>query len=159
MNADTEDPEVTPGSSRCVTRLALLCHARLVFSSQTKQTALMVASYQGLLPMVEYLVTDKKANTNHIDVNHRTALMLAAFRGHEQVVAFLLENGADPAIDDGVRAVAVGSMQGEWDACDSDLLLLLYCVAIRRWSVACVLMSPCCALCRRAAPRRCTPRR
>jgi ankyrin repeat protein len=49
--------------------------------------------------MVELLVA-RGADLNRTDDRGRTALMIAAERGHDLIVEFLLERGADPALKD-----------------------------------------------------------
>ena len=69
----------------------------------TAFTALMLASREGHLDVVKFLV-DKGADINAVttteDEEAVTALMLASRRGHFDIVKFLVESGADTEVAD-----------------------------------------------------------
>ena len=57
-------------------------------------TALIWASYEGHLGVVQYLA-DNGANINDKDNDGWTALMRASWRGYSEIVKYLIEIGAD----------------------------------------------------------------
>jgi ankyrin repeat protein len=59
---------------------------------------LHAACYQGNLQVVELLLRYPGIELNAIDIDGRTPLMWAVERGHEAIIAFLLEKGADPTV-------------------------------------------------------------
>jgi ankyrin repeat protein len=80
------------------------------------RTLLHVAAGTGKLEMVKLLVISYKANVNARDKLGRTPLFLSARNGKEDVVAFLLENGASKEQEDrmGNTACSVATGQTEW---------------------------------------------
>ena len=60
-----------------------------------RQTLLHCACKKGHFDLVRWLVTERNANLDLIDVNLQTALHLAAHKGHRPIVKFLLERGAN----------------------------------------------------------------
>lgn len=80
----------------------LIMHSKIFdqFASPSKQTtALMIASHEGYLKVVEALL---KAgfDANASNDNSTTALMTAALEGHVDIVNTLLDYGADPNTQD-----------------------------------------------------------
>jgi ankyrin repeat protein len=69
-------------------------------------TALMwAAGHANIVPVQDGLATVKLlvkrgAELDRVDDRGRTALMIAAERGHAEIAAWLVENGADPTIED-----------------------------------------------------------
>ena len=63
-----------------------------------RQTLLHCACKKGHEDLVRWLVEEKHANLDIIDINSQTALHLAAHRGHQPIVTFLLEHGADATL-------------------------------------------------------------
>lgn len=61
-------------------------------------TALIVASLEGLLPIVQYLINEG-ANMNHKTSCGNTALMFASEKGHLPIVQFLISRN-DPTINE-----------------------------------------------------------
>ncbi|WP_274596005.1 ankyrin repeat domain-containing protein [Brachyspira aalborgi] len=58
------------------------------------ETALMIASENGNLELVQYFV-ENEANINAEDDNGWTALMKALANKHFEIASFLLDNGAN----------------------------------------------------------------
>ncbi|XP_076308551.1 LOW QUALITY PROTEIN: poly [ADP-ribose] polymerase tankyrase-like [Tachypleus tridentatus] len=65
-----------------------------------KLTPLMIASQQGYLPIVKFLVENGKCLVEIGDKRHRTALTHAIINGHAHVASYLLRIGADPNTKD-----------------------------------------------------------
>lgn len=61
-------------------------------------TALHVACLQGNFSVVKNLIDDMQIDINYLDRTGSTALMYAAYSGHEKIVKFLLEHGANAQI-------------------------------------------------------------
>ncbi|GBN06654.1 Ankyrin-1 [Araneus ventricosus] len=64
------------------------------------QSALHVASFNGRLNVVEYLIQELNVSINRRDTDGRTPLHLASINGHTSVVKFLLEHQAEMASKD-----------------------------------------------------------
>ena len=64
------------------------------------RTALHVAAYYGDQAKVKSILENKNIDINEQDYEGRTALMLAAQRGHSSVVAELVKAGADTSVKD-----------------------------------------------------------
>lgn len=62
---------------------------------QDKTTALMLASQNDRMNIVQFLVADRKVNVNATNDDGRSALSFAALAGNDDVVDYLLKNGAD----------------------------------------------------------------
>jgi ankyrin repeat protein len=73
-------------------------------SKEKKLDALRLcgAAHRGTLDELKELV-DRGVNVNQRDATHATPLVAASEAGHEQVVAFLLERGANPNLHAGFR--------------------------------------------------------
>ena len=69
------------------------------YSKWGKATALMLASAQGHVPVVELLL-QRGAKVDRLDAKGRSALMLAAEKGRADVVQLLLKAGADVSLGD-----------------------------------------------------------
>lgn len=69
-------------------------------------TAFHFASYKGCLEVVEAL-HPFVSNINQVTVNGDSPLLLATLAGCEDIVLFLLENGADPHVKDGDGEIAL----------------------------------------------------
>jgi len=133
VNPNTIDPKGNPmlflavkeNSSKVIDYLANLPATDINLPNKSGETPLMIASIEGNLPIVKYLVLDKKAdintsgwtplqyactrgnletaqflvsngaNVNALSPSNTTALMMAVMSGNEYLVKFLLENGAD----------------------------------------------------------------
>lgn len=75
------------------------------------ETPLMMASYNGLLDIVKYLVEQRSVEINHPGW---CALHYAATNGHEPIVRFLLDKGAyvDPESPNGTTALMMAARGG-----------------------------------------------
>ncbi|CAF1210268.1 unnamed protein product, partial [Rotaria sordida] len=63
-----------------------------------RQTLLHCASKKGYMDLVCWLVEKRSANLDIVDINSNSALHLAAYGGHESVVEYLLNRGANPLL-------------------------------------------------------------
>ncbi|CAF4726698.1 unnamed protein product [Rotaria sp. Silwood1] len=63
-----------------------------------RQTLLHCASKKGYIDLVRWLVNERKANLDIVDINLNSALHLAAYGGHKSVVEFLLNQGSNPLL-------------------------------------------------------------
>ncbi|CAF4954734.1 unnamed protein product, partial [Rotaria sp. Silwood1] len=59
-----------------------------------RQTLLHCASKKGYIDLIRWLVNERKANLDIVDINLNSALHLAAYGGHKSVVEFLLNQGS-----------------------------------------------------------------
>lgn len=66
----------------------------LKFVPSFSQTALLKASYNGHMPVIQFLVVNHKANIHQKDKDGWTALHNACSRGHNEIVQFLIHAGA-----------------------------------------------------------------
>ncbi len=70
-------------------------------------TALMNAINKNNLSLVKQLIQDG-ANVDELDGNQDAPLVMAAYKGHEQILEVLLKAGADVrAVDPGMKATAL----------------------------------------------------
>lgn len=70
-------------------------------------TALMKAINKNDLPLVQKLIQEG-VNVNELDANRDAPLVIAAYKGYNQIVKLLLEQGADvTAVDPGMKATAL----------------------------------------------------
>ncbi|CAF1486140.1 unnamed protein product [Rotaria sordida] len=63
-----------------------------------RQTLLHCASKKGYMDLVCWLVEKRSANLDIVDINSNSALHLVAYGGHESVVEYLLNRGANPLL-------------------------------------------------------------
>jgi ankyrin repeat protein len=113
-------------------RLAAVLHQAVLLSDYInenivdgKQTALMVAARHGRLSNVRLLVEKGGADLNAVSPSGLTALMVGCWKGHFEVVDFLLKRGADPQKTclQGLHALIYASKYGHL-RCVERLLLL-----------------------------------
>ncbi|CAF3712259.1 unnamed protein product [Rotaria sp. Silwood1] len=64
-----------------------------------RQTLLHCASKKGYIDLVRWLVEEHSANLDIVDANLNSALHLAAYGGHNSVVEYLLNRGANPLLE------------------------------------------------------------
>ncbi|QOS80496.1 ankyrin repeat domain-containing protein [Paenibacillus sp. JNUCC31] len=95
-----------------VVELAVKAGANTRLTNRFGGTALIPASDRGHVDIVEILLTSTDVDVNHINNLEWTALLEAVILGdggsrHQQIVALLLQHGADPFIADreGVTAL------------------------------------------------------
>jgi ankyrin repeat protein len=79
-----------------------------------RQTLLHCASKKGYFDMVRWLVEQGKANVDILDINGNSALHLAAYGGHTDIVNYLLNCGCDSTVENrwGTTAEEEGSKHG-----------------------------------------------
>ena len=70
---------------------------QLHFRTSIKSTPLRAACFRGSLPIVELLVS-RGADFNIANQYDNTCLMIAGYKGHADVVQFLLSAGALPDV-------------------------------------------------------------
>ncbi|CAF3673449.1 unnamed protein product [Rotaria sp. Silwood1] len=63
-----------------------------------RQTLLHCAGKKGYMDLVRWLVEEHSANLDIVDINSNSALHLAAYGGHDSVVKYLLDRGANPLL-------------------------------------------------------------
>ncbi|CAF0829019.1 unnamed protein product [Didymodactylos carnosus] len=63
-----------------------------------RQTLLHVACKKGYFELVKWLIVEKHANLNIVDIHLHSPLHLASSNGYEHIVQFLLDHGADPQL-------------------------------------------------------------
>ncbi|CAF4907948.1 unnamed protein product, partial [Rotaria sp. Silwood1] len=63
-----------------------------------RQTLLHCACKRGYIDLVRWLVDERKANLDIVDINENSPLHLACYGGHESVVEYLLDKGANPLL-------------------------------------------------------------
>lgn len=94
-------------------------------------TLLHLASYLGILPLAENLLSRKGLISrvkcllflNKSDYNGKTALIWAALRGHKAVVRLLLQKGADVKVEDKIGGTALHWAAGTGQKAVVQLLL------------------------------------
>ena len=99
VSPNTLDPKGNPmlflavkdGSSKVIDYLTNLPGIDINLANQSGETPLMIASIEGNLAVVKYLVLTKKADINN---SGWTPLQYACTRGHLEVAQFLVANGA-----------------------------------------------------------------
>ncbi|CAF3929925.1 unnamed protein product, partial [Rotaria sp. Silwood1] len=79
-----------------------------------RQTLLHCACKKGYIDLVRWLVDERKANLDIVDINGNSPLHLACYGGHISVVEYLLNKGANPLLLNKwcVTAEQEGSMYG-----------------------------------------------
>ncbi|CAF5092477.1 unnamed protein product, partial [Rotaria sp. Silwood1] len=79
-----------------------------------RQTLLHCACKKGYIDLVRWLVDERKANLDIVDINGNSPLHLACYGGHKSVVEYLLSQGANPLLINKwcVTAEQEGSMYG-----------------------------------------------
>jgi len=85
-------------------------------TNNDKLTPLMIASREGLLPIVLHLIPlllENGCDINQIDKIGNTALMFAASEGHDKVVLLLIENKADINVANNIGNTAL--LLAAWD--------------------------------------------
>ncbi|CAF1103316.1 unnamed protein product [Rotaria sordida] len=80
-----------------------------------RQTLLHCACKKGYLDLVQWLIKERSASLNIVDVNLNSALHLAAYGGHNSVVEYLLNQGTNPLLENKwcMTAEGEGSLHGE----------------------------------------------
>jgi len=73
-----------------------LFYSPVLFAANSAWTGLMRASFDGDTATVTKLLLDEKVKPNEADNDGRTALMLASYQGHTEIVIKLLEKNANP---------------------------------------------------------------
>lgn len=87
--------------------------ARIDCKTTGGTTLMHQAAYRGNLDLIKYLVSEKQPVNPGRDQWGNTPLVAAASRGRKEVVAYFLENGADPNETSGEgQSVLVATVQG-----------------------------------------------
>jgi ankyrin repeat protein len=95
-------------------------------TNTSKLTPLMIASRDGLLPVVAALIPlllEHKCDINQKDKMGNTALMLAAGEGRDKIVSLLIENGANVNVENNSGNTAL--LFAAWDIHFKAVCLLL----------------------------------
>lgn len=110
-------PLLCAASAGSVSSLDLLVQkgANLSHTDKEKRSALVIACGLGHSRVVRYLVENCKVPVNELDNQGWTPLMHAAALGRDQVVDFLLRNGADATVKNqlGESAYRLAGLRGE----------------------------------------------
>ena len=79
-----------------------------------RQTLLHCAAKKGHSELVQWLVEQRSAKINIVDINLNSALHLAAYGGHSSIVNYLLNQGANPNLVNkwGMTAEQEGTIHG-----------------------------------------------
>ncbi len=101
-----------PAQSATPTSAVTPSHSSTPVVSQTPISPLSVdklfdAAHDGELLLVKQALTGDGLAVDAVDAEKRTALMLASFNGHTDVVTYLLERGADVKAVDASRRTAL----------------------------------------------------
>ncbi|KAG0277003.1 hypothetical protein BGZ95_006686 [Linnemannia exigua] len=106
------------GSTECV-QLLLLAGASARLGNEEAITPLIIASYNGFLTICRLLISIGHANVNQQDNTQKSALLLASYAGHVDVMALLIEQGASLNILDqyGWSSLMLAAYAGKLDAC------------------------------------------
>ena len=80
---------------------------RSVLKESDGKSSLAIASINGHLDIVKYLVSLPQTNVDIQDNNGYTSLMFASYYNHITIVQSLLENGADKTIKDNAGNKAI----------------------------------------------------
>ncbi|UJR34415.1 hypothetical protein I4U23_021822 [Adineta vaga] len=63
-----------------------------------RQTLLHCAAKKGFFDLVQWLINERQANLDIVDINLNSALHLASYGGHKSSVKYLLHQGANPLL-------------------------------------------------------------
>ncbi|KAI1317504.1 TBC1 domain, member 5 [Mortierella claussenii] len=126
INVDLQDDEgetalyhaAAAGSTECV-QLLLLAGASASLGNEESITPLIIASYNGFVTICRLLITIGYANVNQQDSTRKSALLLASYAGHVDVMAELMEHGAtmDTLDQYGWSSLMLAAYAGKLDAC------------------------------------------
>jgi ankyrin repeat protein len=100
---EDQNPDQTLADGEAMIRLLLDKGADVNQPSACEETPLHAAAVSGRLATVKILLRHK-AGMNAIDKFGRSALALAAMKGHVDIVEYLLDKGAKPRAEPGVHA-------------------------------------------------------
>ncbi|KFH71772.1 hypothetical protein MVEG_02067 [Podila verticillata NRRL 6337] len=106
------------GSTECV-QLLILAGASAIQGNEEAITPLIIASYNGFASICRLLVTLGHVNVNQKDNTQKSALLLASYAGHVEIMAELIEHGAAlDALDQyGWSSLMLAAYAGRLDAC------------------------------------------
>ena len=117
QDANGWTPVLCAASAGSVASLDMLVKkgAKLSHFDKDKRSALVIASGLGHMRVVRFLVEVCKVPVNELDNQGWTPLMHAAALGRDQVVEFLLRNGADATVksQQGETAYRLAQLRGE----------------------------------------------
>ncbi|KAF9187738.1 hypothetical protein BGZ51_001123 [Haplosporangium sp. Z 767] len=106
------------GSTKCV-QLLLLAGASAMQGNEEAITPLIIASYNGFVTISRLLITIGHADVNQQDNTQKSALLLASYAGHVEIMIELIEHGANLNTLDqyGWSALMLAAYAGRLDAC------------------------------------------
>ncbi|KAG0074404.1 hypothetical protein BGZ92_003402, partial [Podila epicladia] len=112
------------GSTECV-QLLILAGASAIQGNEEAITPLIIASYNGFASICRLLVTLGHVDVNQKDNTQKSALLLASYAGHVEIMSELIEHGAAlDALDQyGWSSLMLAAYAGKLEACK---LLLEY---------------------------------
>ncbi|KAF9364920.1 hypothetical protein BGX34_012092 [Mortierella sp. NVP85] len=126
LNMDLQDEEgetalyqaAAAGSTECV-QLLLLAGASASIGNEESITPLIIASYNGFVAICRLLITIGHAQVNQQDNSQKSALLLASYAGHVEVMAELINHGASLNMLDqyGWSALMLAAYAGKIEAC------------------------------------------
>ncbi|KAG0364965.1 hypothetical protein BGZ54_006997 [Gamsiella multidivaricata] len=126
INANLQDDEgetalyqaAAAGSTECV-QLLLLAGASASRGNEEAITPLIIASYNGFVSICRLLISIGHADVNQQDNTQKSALLLASYAGHVDVMAELLDHGASLNTLDqyGWSALMLAAYAGKLEAC------------------------------------------
>ncbi|KAG0257528.1 hypothetical protein BG011_003914 [Mortierella polycephala] len=106
------------GSTKCV-QLLLLAGASAMQGNEEAITPLIIASYNGFVSISRLLITIGHADVNQQDNTQKSALLLASYAGHVDIMIELIEHGANLNTLDqyGWSSLMLAAYAGRLDAC------------------------------------------
>ncbi|KAG0028689.1 general RNA polymerase II transcription factor [Podila clonocystis] len=106
------------GSTECV-QLLILAGASAIQGNEEAITPLIIASYNGFASICRLLVTLGHVDVNQKDNTQKSALLLASYAGHVEIMAELIEHGAAlDALDQyGWSSLMLAAYAGKLEAC------------------------------------------
>ncbi|KAG0052773.1 TBC1 domain, member 5 [Gryganskiella cystojenkinii] len=106
------------GSTECV-HLLLLAGASASLGNEESITPLIIASYNGFVTICRLIMTLGQVDVNQQDNTQKSALLLASYAGHIEIMAELIDHGADLDMLDqyGWSSLMLAAYAGRLEAC------------------------------------------